>query len=132
MNKDLAETILDAATEVHRQLNGPGLLETVYEAALSYELKLRGIACQRQLPIPVVYKGAFVREPLYLDLLVENQIVIEVKASDKNLPYYQAQLLTHLRLLDLPFGLLINFGRESLRDGVGRIVNTAKIAVDRS
>lgn len=123
MKIDLAESIIEAAAEVHRQLKGPGLLETVYEAALSYELKLRGINNQRQLPIPVLYKGASIREPLYLDLLVENQIIIEIKASDKNLPYYQAQLLTHLRLLELPVGLLINFGKEYLQDGVAKILN---------
>lgn len=123
MKNDLTEMIIEAAKEVHRQLKGPGLLETVYESALSYELKLRGIFCQRQLPIPVIYKGVFIREPFYLDLLVEKQIIIEIKASDKNLPYYQAQLLTQLRLLELPFGLLINFGKEFLPDGVSKIVN---------
>lgn len=131
MKNDLAETIIDAATEVHRHLKGPGLLETVYEAALSYELKLRGINSQRQLPIPVLYKGAPIREPLYLDLLVENQIIIEIKASDKNLPYYQAQLLTHLRLLELPIGLLINFGKEYLKDGVAKIFNNVLLDISQ-
>ena len=123
MQESLLEKIIEAASEVHKILDGPGLLESVYEAALCHELILRGYQCKRQVPIPVVYKGASVREPLYLDLLVENQVIIEVKASEKDLPYYQIQLATHLRLLKIKSGLLINFGKQYLKDGISRIVN---------
>lgn len=119
---DLVEKIVAAATEVHRIL-GTGLLESVYESALFYELNILGISCQRQLPIPVVYKGVSVRQPLFLDLLVENEIVVEVKASEKDNPYFQIQLFTHLKLLNVKSGLLVNFGKQCLRDGICRIVN---------
>ena len=120
---DLVEQILDAASEVHRHLGGPGLLETVYELALCRELSLRHIPHQRQVPVPVVYKGAELRGPLFLDVLVDGQVVVEIKAIEKDNPYYQAQLYTHLRLLGVRSGLLINFGKEHLKDGVCRLTN---------
>lgn len=119
---DLCEQIIQAAKEVHSIL-GPGLLENVYELALCHEFSLLGIHHQRQVPIPVVYKGVSVRQPLYLDILVENQIVVEVKSLEKENPYYQAQLFTQLKFLNVPKGLLINFGKESLQDGICRINN---------
>ena len=119
---ELSERVIEAASEVHRIL-GTGLLENVYESALYHELTLQGISCQKQLPIPVIYKGVPVRQPLFLDLLVENQLVVEVKATVKDNPYFQIQLFTHLKLLNVKSGLLINFGKEFLRDGVCRIVN---------
>ncbi len=109
------------------QLGGPGLLETVYESALYHELTLRGLFSQRQLPIPVIYKGAPIRKPLYLDLLVENQIVVEVKALEADNVYYRAQLYTHLRLMNLPHGLLINFGKENLKQGILPVINESAI-----
>lgn len=124
MQENIAEEIVLAAIEVHRVLGGPGLLESVYEAALYHELSLRKIASQRQVPVPVLYKGASVRQPLFLDLLVENQIVVEIKATETDNPYYYAQLLTHLRLLGIPSGLLINFGKKQLKEnGISRICN---------
>src|SRR5579872_6966132 len=120
--QNLAEKIIEAATEVHRVL-GPGLLENVYESALCYELAMQGFIYQRQIPIPVLYKGVAVRQPLFLDVLVENQIIIEIKAIEKDNPYYQVQLFTHLKLLGLKSGLLINFGKAFLKDGISRIVN---------
>lgn len=122
MGQSLAERIIQAATEVHRHL-GPGLLENIYESALCHELNLSGIACQRQIPIPVLYKGIPVRGPLFLDLLVENQIIVEIKATEKDYPYHQIQLFTHLRLLGIKSGLLINFGKAFLLDGISKIVN---------
>jgi GxxExxY protein len=119
---DLCERIIQAATEVHSIL-GPGLLECVYELALCHELGLLGVNYQRQIPIPVVYKGVPVRHPLYLDILVENRIVVEVKSMEKDNPYYQAQLYTHMKFLNIPKGLLINFGKESLQDGICRMNN---------
>ena len=123
MSETLSQKILSAAMEVHTLLGGPGLLESVYESALYHELTLRGLCCQRQVSIPVVYKGKEIRKPFFLDLLVEKQIVIEVKALEIDTPYYRAQLFTHMRLLNLPYGLLINFGKERLKDGILPVVN---------
>jgi GxxExxY protein len=121
--QDLTHTIISAAIEVHRLLGGPGLIESVYESALCHELTLRGVQNQRQIAIPVVYKGMPVREPLFLDILVENQIVLEIKAIGKENPYYIAQVSTYLRLTGLKLGLLIDFGKALLKDGVSRIIN---------
>jgi GxxExxY protein len=123
METDLAEVITAAAIEVHRHLGGPGLLENIYEAALCHELSLRNLHTQRQMPIPVCYKGVPVRDPVYLDILVEKQVIIEVKASPKDYPYYPVQLLTYLRLANLHAGLLINFGKQSMKDGIQKVVN---------
>lgn len=125
MDNKLSSQIIAAAMEVHTLLGGPGLLETIYEAALCHELSLRGLQTQRQLPIPVTYKNTPVREPLFLDILVENRLIIEVKATGRDFPFYQAQLLSHLRLANLPFGMLINFGKPNLKEGICPLVNTA-------
>lgn len=125
MQDELSNVIIDAANEVHRLLGGPGLLENIYESALCRELSLRGIKTQRQIAIPVTYKEAAIRDPLYLDILVENKLIVEVKASGKDYPYYQIQLLTHLRLSSLKFGLLINFGKDPIKDGIHHVVNRA-------
>lgn len=119
----LSKQVIDAAIEVHRTLGGPGLLESLYEDALYHELKLRNIAVQSQIQIPVIYKGKTLREPMRLDLLVENKIIIEVKATEKNLDVYTAQILTYLRLTRLKLGLVINFGQGRLIDGLIRVVN---------
>jgi GxxExxY protein len=121
--RDLSHTIIEAAIEVHRLLGGPGLIESVYESALCHELTLRGIQNQRQMAVPVVYKGIPVREPLFLDILVAKKIVVEVKALGKDNPYYQAQVATYLRLTGLKEGLLIDFGKGLLKDGISRIIN---------
>ncbi|MDE3055158.1 MAG: GxxExxY protein [Verrucomicrobiota bacterium] len=115
------DQILGAAQEVHRHLGGPGLIENVYEAALCHELRLRNISHQRQVPLPVLYKGTQIRGPFFIDLLVDQKIVIEIKALEKDNPYYQSQLLTHMRLLRAKQGLLINFGKENLEEGIFRI-----------
>lgn len=119
--QELTHQIIGAAIEVHKLLGGPGLIENVYESALCHELSLRGLANQRQIAIPVLYKGFPVREPLFLDILVENRVIIEVKAQGKENPYYQAQLATYLRLTGLKSGILIDFGKKLLKDGVFRI-----------
>jgi GxxExxY protein len=120
---DLSHTIIGAAIEVHRLLGGPGLIESVYESALCHELTLRGIQNQRQMAVPVVYKGIPVREPLFLDILVENTVIVEVKSLGKDNPYFQAQVATYLRLTGLKLGLLIDFGKTLLKDGISRIIN---------
>lgn len=123
MDDELLRKIVDAAVEVHQLLGGPGLLENIYESALCHELSLLGIPTQRQLPIPIVYKGSPIRDPLFLDILVDKRVIVEVKANEKHFPYYEAQLLTHLRLTGIKLGLLINFGKKALTDGVIPIIN---------
>ncbi|MEN9655049.1 MAG: hypothetical protein RL235_1161 [Chlamydiota bacterium] len=113
-----SDKITAAAAEVHRILGGPGLLENVYEAALGHELTLLGFAVQRQVPIQVLYKEVPIREPFFLDILVNNQLIIEVKATGYDYPYYQNQLITHMRLMNKPFGMLINFGKEDIKNGI--------------
>jgi GxxExxY protein len=123
MENELFDTVTNAAIEVHRSLGGPGLLEAVYEAALCYELSLCGISCHRQQPIQVLYKGVIVREPLYLDIIVNNELIVEVKATERDYSFYQAQLFTYLRLTGIRFGLLVNFGKKDVRGGVCRVIN---------
>ncbi|MBX9743627.1 MAG: GxxExxY protein [Chlamydiales bacterium] len=123
MDEELIRSITSAATEVHHLLGGPGLLETIYEAALCHELSLRGIPSQRQLAIPVVYKSAPVREPMFLDILVEGRLIIEVKATGKDYPIYHAQLSTYMRLTGVKLGLLINFGKQSIQDGIIQMID---------
>jgi len=119
----LSGQILDSAIEVHRILGGPGLLEVVYEEALAHELKLRNIAIERQKPVPIMYKGRSIRKPLILDLLVGKTIIVEVKSVEKFNPVYNAQLLTYLRLMNIPLGLIINFGEKYIKNGFHRVVN---------
>lgn len=123
MENELSHKIIGAAIEVHRILGGPGLLESIYEAALCQELILRGMQIQRQLPVQVTYKGIIIKDPLYIDILVNNKVIIEVKATEKNHPIYETQVLTYLRLTGIKLGLLINFGNRHVKDGIGRIVN---------
>jgi GxxExxY protein len=115
--------IKEAAIEVHKVLGGPGLLESMYEAALFQELNLRGVQVRHQVPIPVIYKGIKMHAPLRLDLLVGEKVIIEVKAVEQNSDLHKAQLLTYLRLTNLKLGLVLNFGQETLLDGLSRVVN---------
>lgn len=119
----LSEQILDAAIEVHRTLGGPGLLESLYEDALFYELRLRNIPALSQVSIPVVYKNCKLRDPMRLDILVDRKVIIEVKATETILAVHKAQVLTYLRLTNLKLGLVINFGQGRLIDGWERVVN---------
>jgi len=115
----ISASVIDAAIEVHRVLGGPGLLESIYEDALAYELELRNIPFKRQLPVPVLYKGVPVRDALRLDLLVDDRVIVEVKATK----VHPAQVLTYLRLSQRKLGLVLNFGQSLLRDGISRVVN---------
>ena len=119
----LSEQILDAAIEVHRTLDGPGLLESLYEDALFYELRLRNIPALSQVLIPVTYKNCKLRDPMRLDILVDRKVIIEVKATETVLAVHKAQVLTYLRLTNLKLGLVINFGQGRLIDGWSRVVN---------
>ena len=123
MENQLSHVIIGAAIEVHRTLGGAGLLESVYETCLCHELTLLDLSVQRQICIPIVYKGATVKEPLCLDILVERTVIVEVKATEKNQAVFEAQLLTYLRLTGKKLGLLINFGYPVVKDGVQRVVN---------
>ncbi len=123
MENEISYKIIGAAIEVHRTLGGPGLLESVYESSLCYELTLRGLKIQKQLIVPVLYKNIAVRDPLCLDILVENKVIIEVKAVEKDHAIHKAQLLTYLRLTGIKLGLLINFGQECVKKGICRVVN---------
>jgi GxxExxY protein len=123
LEDELSYKIIGAAIEVHRTLGGPGLLENIYESALYHELTLQGFKVQSQVPVEVRYKGFIVRDPLVLDLLVENRIIIEVKATEKENPIHAVQLLTYLRLTGLHLGLVINFGNKQVRDGIKRMIN---------
>lgn len=120
---ELSKYIIDSAIEVHKILGGPGLLESVYEEALAWELAQRGLSVERQLAVPLRYKGALLASPLRLDLLVERKIVVEVKATANYNQVFESQLLTYLRLMNLQLGLLINFGERLVKDGVHRVVN---------
>ena len=118
----MSQVIIGAAIEVHRVI-GPGLLESVYEAALCRELWLRGLHVERQVSVPVSYKGQTLDCSVKLDLLIEQSVVVEAKAVDKLVPIHTAQLLTYLRLQNLWLGLLINFNVTSLRAGLRRVLN---------
>jgi GxxExxY protein len=118
----LSQQVIGAAIEVHRFL-GPGLLEVVYETALCRELSLRGVDYERQISLPVSYKGEALDCHVKLDLVVEQCVIVEVKAVDKLIGVNRAQLLTYLRLQNLWLGLLINFNVEVLKDGIRRVLN---------
>ena len=120
---DISGAIVDAAIEVHRELGGPGLLESVYEEALAAELSQRGFKIARQIRVPVVYKGRRLSTDLRLDLLVEESVIVECKATSVTNPVFGAQALTYLRLLDLKLALVINFGKPRVVDGIRRVVN---------
>jgi len=114
--------IIDSAIDVHRGL-GPGILESAYQACLEYELTSRGMSVVPRLEMPVVYRGVRLDLGYRLDLLVEDAVVVEIKAIAKVLPIHEAQLLSYLRLGDYRVGLLINFHVPRLKDGIRRLVN---------
>lgn len=119
----LSGQVLAAAIEVHRVLGGPGLLECIYEEALALELALRGCPVERQVRVPVHYKGTTVRHPLIIDLLVSKKIIVEIKSVEQFNPVFTSQLLTYLRLTGLSLGLVINFGERYVKNGFHRVVN---------
>jgi len=119
---ELAREIVDAAYKVHTTL-GPGLLESVYEAILSFELQKRGLAVARQVPLPVVYESISFDEGYRADLLIEGKVIVELKSIEKIAPVHKKQLLTYLRLADMRLGLLINFGEALIKHGITRVVN---------
>ena len=120
--EDIASTVVDAAFHLHRDL-GPGLLESVYEAVLARVLSDRGLAVERQKPVPISYQGMTFDEGFRADLVVEGCLVVELKSVEKLAPVHGKQLLTYLRLMNLSLGLLINFGAATFKSGVSRVVN---------
>jgi len=120
---ELSKIIVESAIEVHKSLGGPGLLENVYEEALVWEIKQRNVFLERQLIVPILYKGTALATPLRLDILVDNKVIIEVKSITQYNPIFEAQTLTYLRMLNLKLGLVINFGERLVKDGIHRVVN---------
>ena len=118
----LSSKIIGAAIEVHKAL-GPGLLESSYQKCLSHELRLRGIYCEDEKPLPLVYKGQKLDCGYQMDHVVENAIIVELKSCEKLGPIHKAQLLTYLKLSGLKLGLLLNFNVPLMRDGIIRVVN---------
>jgi len=119
---DISGKIIGAAIEVHRKL-GPGLLESAYEECLCCEMALRGIKFERQVPLPLNYKGVDLDCGYRLDLLVEDKVIVELKSIETLEPIHDAQLLTYLKLRNARLGLIINFNVMMLKDGVRRLVN---------
>lgn len=120
---EISQVIVDNAIEVHKTLGGPGLLESVYEEALSYELQMNGLRLKRQIEVPIKYKGKLLASPLKLDLLIEDKVIVEVKATTSYNTVFEAQTLTYLRLTNLKLGLVINFGERWVKNGIHRVVN---------
>jgi GxxExxY protein len=117
----LTSQIIGAAIDVHKAL-GPGLLESVYELCLCHELKLRGVIFERQVPVPIRYRGEALDGKLFIDIIVNKEVVVELKAVQEWHPVYEAQLLTYLKLTGLRTGLLLNFNCPVLRNGIKRMV----------
>lgn len=114
--------VVDAAIRIHTKL-GPGLLESVYETILARDLAARGLHIQRQKPVSFDFEGLWFEDAFRVDLLIERQVVVEIKSTTGIAPAHEKQLLTYLRLLDCRVGLLLNFGAPYLREGIRRIVN---------
>jgi GxxExxY protein len=119
---EISRVIVESAIEVHRELGGPGLLDSVNEAMVD-ELQRRGMAVQRQLPVPIFYKGKQLATPLRLDLKINDLVLIDNKAVTEWNKIFEAQMLTYLRLTKLRLGLVINFGERFVKDGIHRVVN---------
>lgn len=119
---ELAAQVIECGFGIHRDL-GPGLLESCYEVLLAASLSRLGLNVERQKAVDIRYKGIAVRDAFRADLLVERRLIVEVKAVDQLAPIHSRQVLTYLRLLDLPLGLLMNFGGGTFREGLKRVAN---------
>lgn len=119
--EEIGKQVLDAAFKVHTVL-GPGLLESAYEACLVHELSLIGVGTKSQVPIPVIYGDQKINVGYRVDIFVENCIIVELKAVDKMLPLYEAQLLTYMKLSNVRLGFLLNFNVRKLKDGIKRMI----------
>jgi GxxExxY protein len=121
-DKEITYQIRGAIFDVYNEL-GPGLLESVYEEALTYELQQRGLSVERQVEVPLSYKGNSLKTTLRLDILVEKQVIVELKSVEDMKPVFWKQTLTYLRLMGLHVGLLVNFSEDNIMSGIHRIVN---------
>lgn len=119
---DLSKDILDASIAVHKEM-GPGLLESVYECCLVKELSFRNIKCESQVQLPLYYKGELLNKEFRIDIFVENEIIIEVKAVLDIMPIHEAQIISYLKLANKKLGFLINFNESLLKHGFHRFVN---------
>ena len=120
---EISRVVLDSAIEVHKSLGGPGLLESVYEESLAWELGSRGLNVDRQLEVPIRYKDNLLATPLRLDLLVNQLVIVEVKSVAVYNRIFEAQALTYLRLMKLKLAMVINFGESKIGSGTHRVVN---------
>jgi GxxExxY protein len=118
----LARVAVDCGFKLHEAL-GPGLLESVYEVCLCHSLAKRGLQIERQVPVPVRFDGLVLEEGFRADILIERKLLIELKSTEAHAPVHAKQLITYLRLLDLPLGLLMNFGAPTFKQGLRRLVN---------
>ena len=121
-DNEISYQIRGAIFDVYNAL-GPGLLESVYEEALCFELVQRGLKVERQVEVPIIYKGNTLKTTLRLDVLVEGQVIVELKSVEEMKSVFGKQLLTYLRLMNLHLGILVNFNTSSIRDSIQRIVN---------
>lgn len=120
---NISKIIVDCAIEVHRVLGGPGLLESVYEEALVFEFEQRGLNVQRQVFVPIIYKGNALSSPLRMDVMIDNKVIVECKALITYNTIFETQLLTYLRLTGMKLELVINFGETLVSKGIHRVVN---------
>ncbi|MEK8022133.1 MAG: GxxExxY protein [Candidatus Parabeggiatoa sp.] len=119
---EISGTIIDTAYHIHKEL-GPGLLESVYQTVLAYELQKRGLHLEKEKPIPVRYEEVVLEQGFRADLIVENLVIVELKSVEKVAPVHKKQLLTYLRMAEKPLGLLLNFGAGLMKEGIFRVVN---------
>lgn len=124
--ENLGYAVIGCAIEAHKTLGGCGLLESLYEDALCFELEAASLSFKRQAMQPVIYKGTALSTPLKIDLLVEDKLIIECKATISYNPVFESQLLTYLRLAKLQLGYVFNFGEPVLKNGIHRVVNDLK------
>lgn len=120
---ELSRHIVESAIEAHRTLGGPGLLESVYEEALVWELKHRSLPVQRQVALPIPYKGQTLASPLRIDVILGGLVIVECKAVAQYNTIFEAQVLTYLRLTGMKLGMVINFGERIVKSGIHRVVN---------
>lgn len=119
---EITSEIVDASYHLHKDL-GPGLLETVNEVCLFHELQWRGFKVERQIPIPIIYKGIKFQEGFSADIIVNNSVILELKSVSEISKVHKKQLLTYLKMADISVGLLLNFGANTMKEGISRVVN---------
>ena len=118
----VARAVVDCGFQLHRDI-GPGLLESVYQALMLVSIRERGLSVAKEVVVPIKFKGVVVDNAFKADLIVENLLLVELKSTERVTPVHSKQVLTYLRLLDMPLGLLMNFGQATFKDGLQRIVN---------